>query len=125
MAPSQQRQLNTPVFEKGTGADVEGVEPLAKHREGRADFGAATSIEDLDLQPHCAGSRVGLSHLVPGQWKGRIDEHGDPSGRGHQFAQQFQPFCRQFAPEKIDPVRLPPCRPALRPKSMHLHDARP
>ena len=33
---------------------------------------------------------------------GRIDEHGNASGSGHQLAQQFQPLRRQLAGKKID-----------------------
>ena len=41
---------------------------------------------------------------------GRIDEHGDASGCGHQLTQKLQPLCRQLADEKIDA-----CQVAARP----------
>ena len=41
---------------------------------------------------------------------GRIDEHGNASGCGHQLTQEFQPLCRQLSTEKIDP-----CQVAARP----------
>ena len=41
---------------------------------------------------------------------GRIDEHGNASCCGHQFAQEFQPLCRQLGSEKIDA-----CQVAARP----------
>ena len=31
---------------------------------------------------------------------GRVDQHGDARGAGHQLAQQFQPLCRQLADAK-------------------------
>ena len=37
---------------------------------------------------------------------GRIDEHGNTSGPGHQLAQEFQPLCRQLDREKIDPRQV-------------------
>ena len=37
---------------------------------------------------------------------GRIDEHGNTNGPGHQLAQEFQPLCRQLSPEKIDPRQV-------------------
>jgi hypothetical protein len=46
--------------EKGTGADVEDVGPLAyKVREGRVDLAAGAGAENLDFS---AGSRFGVSH---------------------------------------------------------------
>ena len=108
-------QLDTPAVEKGVGADEEGVGPLAhKSCEGRIDLAAGAGVEDLDLQPHGAGSRFHVSHRGLGsRGIGRIDEHGHTSGRGHQFAQEFQPLCRQLPLKKLIPVRLPPGRARL------------
>jgi hypothetical protein len=36
------------------------------------------------------------------QKDGRIDKHGDASYSGHQFAQEFQPFCHHLTHENID-----------------------
>ena len=44
---------------------------------------------------------------------GRIDEHGNASGSGHQLTQEFQPLRRQLGIEKLIPVRLPPGRARL------------
>ena len=34
---------------------------------------------------------------------GRIDEHGNTNGPGHQLTQEFQALRRQLSREKIDP----------------------
>ena len=92
-------QLHTPGVEEGVAADEEGVGPLAhKSREGRIDLAAGAGIDDLDLQPHGAGSRFHVSQRGLGiRGIGRIDEHGHTSGCGHQLAQEFQPLCRQLS----------------------------
>ena len=104
--------MHTPADEKGVGADEEGVGPLAhKCCEGRIDFAAGAGVEDLDLQPHGAGSRFHVSQRGLGNRSiGRIDEHGHASGCGHQLTQEVQPLCRQLTIEKIDP-----CQVAARP----------
>ena len=101
-------QLDTPAGEKGVGADEERVGPLAHKRcEGRIDLAAGAGVEDLDLQPHGAGSRFHVSQRGLGSRSiGWIDEHGHTSGCGHQLAQEFQPLCRQLATEKIDPGQV-------------------
>ena len=33
---------------------------------------------------------------------GRIDEHGNTAGCGHQLTQEFKPLCRQLGVEKVD-----------------------
>ena len=112
MARRQVDQLDTPAGEKGVAADEEGVGPLAhKSCEGRIDLAAGAGVEDLDLQPHGASSRFHVSQRGLGSRSiGRIDEHGNTSGCGHQLAQEFQPLCRQLSIEKIDP-----CQVAARP----------
>ena len=112
MARRQLGQLDTPADEEGVAADEEGVGPLAhKSCEGRIDLAAGAGVEDLDLQPHGAGSRFHVSQRGLGSRSiGRIDEHGNTSGSGHQLTQELQPLCRQLAREKIDP-----CQVAARP----------
>ena len=48
---------------------------------------------------------------------GRIDEHGNTSGSGHQLTQEFESLRHQLSTEKLIPVRLPPglARLATRP----------
>ena len=85
-----------------------------KRGEGRIDLAAGAGVNDLDLQPHGAGGRFHVSQRGLGSRSiGRIDEHGHTSGSGHQFAQEFQPLCRQLATKKLTPVRLPPGRARL------------
>ena len=50
------------LHEKGVAADEKGVGPLTpKSCEGRSDLTAGPGVEDLDLQPHGAGSRFHVS----------------------------------------------------------------
>ena len=50
MARRQVGQLDTSADEKGTGANVEGVGPLAYEScEGRVDLAAGAGVEDLDV----------------------------------------------------------------------------
>ena len=99
MARRQVDQLDAPAVEQGTGADEKRVGSLAHKRcEGRVDLAAGAGVEDLDLQPHGARSRLHVSQCGLGSRSiGRIDEHGNASGRGHQLAQEFHPLCRQLA----------------------------
>ena len=112
MARRQVDQLDAPAGEEGVAADEQRVGPLAHKRcEGRIDLAAGAGVEDLDLQPHGARSRFHVSQRGLGSRSiGRIDEHGNASGSGHQLTQQFQPLCRQLAVEKIDA-----CHVAARP----------
>ena len=62
VAGRQLDQLHTPADEKGVSADEEGVGPLApKSCESRINLAAGAGVEDLDLQPHGAGSRFHVS----------------------------------------------------------------
>jgi hypothetical protein len=54
---------------------------------------AGAGGENLDLQPHGAPSRFNVSQRrLRGRSKGRIDEHSDTNGTGHQLTQKFQPL---------------------------------
>jgi hypothetical protein len=56
---------------------------------------------------HGASSRVHVSgHGFGSGSIGRIDEHGHPSGCGHQLTQEFQPLCRQLTNEEINPCQV-------------------
>jgi hypothetical protein len=86
--------LDAPAAEKGVTAGEKCVRPLAhKRRESRIDLLAGADIEDLDLQPHGAGSRFHVSqcgfHIRSIGW---IDEHGNASRCRHQLTQDFQPL---------------------------------
>src|SRR5262249_57350625 len=59
----QLRQLDTPAAQEGIAGDEEGVGPLAyKSCEGRIDLADSADVEDLDLQPEKARSRLHVSH---------------------------------------------------------------
>ena len=96
MARRQVNQLDMPVGKIGVSTDGEDVGPFAhKGREGRVDplsgaaAGAGAGADDLGLQPDGTGSRFEVSQCDLGSGTGRIDEHGDTSGNGHQFAQEI------------------------------------
>jgi hypothetical protein len=93
VARRQGGKLDAPAGEKGVVADEEGVGlPAHKSCESGVDLLAGAGVEDLDLQPHSAGSRFHVSYDGLGIHSiGRIDEHGNTSGRGHQLTQEFQP----------------------------------
>ena len=56
---------------------------------------------------HDAGSGFHVSHRRLGVPSiGRVDEHGHPSGAGHQFTQEFQPLRNQLTAEKVDTRRV-------------------
>src|SRR5438105_15471896 len=100
--------LDTPGGEQQVAANEEGVGPLArKSCKGRIDLTAGACVEDLDLQPYGAGSQFHVSHRgLRTRSIGRIDEHGNTSGSGHQLAQEFQPLCHQLTTENIDTRRV-------------------
>ena len=62
MTRRQIDQLNTSADEEAVATNEEGIGPLAsKGCEGCIDLAAGAGVEDLDLQPHGASSRVHVS----------------------------------------------------------------
>src|SRR5262245_6505980 len=107
MARRQEYQLDTSADKKGAAADEKRVGSLKrKCREGRIDVPAGADLENLDLQSRAACRRFHVSRYGFGVCIGRIDEHGDVTGCGHQLTQQFQSFCYQLIAEKIDACRV-------------------
>ena len=103
MARRQEGQLDPPAEQEGAAADEKRVGPLAPKRcEGRIDLAAGVGVDDLDLQSHGAGAASTSLNMASAFGDGRIDEHGDTSGCGHQLAQEFQPLRHQLITEKID-----------------------
>jgi len=72
------------------GSDEEGIGALAlKGGKGRIDLAASAGVEDLDLQPDGAGGFLHLPQCGLGvRTIGRIDEHGNTHGFGHQLMQE-------------------------------------
>jgi hypothetical protein len=59
------------------------------------------------LQSPGASSRFHVSQRRLGsQSNGRIDKHGNASGPGHKFAQEFQSLCGQLGIDKIDTCQV-------------------
>ena len=70
--------------------DEEGIGALArKAGKGRIDLADRTGVEDLDLQPNGGGGFLHLPQRGLGDRSiGRIDEHGNTNGLGHQVVQE-------------------------------------
>jgi hypothetical protein len=103
MVSRQLSQLDPPVEQEGCAGYDEGVRSLAhKSGEGSIEFEAGAGVENLDLQPQSASSCSHVSQCrVSSGSIGRIDEHGNTNGPGHQRTQEFQSFCRQL-PKNVD-----------------------
>src|SRR5262249_25547382 len=107
VARRQEDQLDTSADKKGATADENRVGSIArKCCEGRIDVPAGADIKGLDLQSHGARSRVHVSQYGLGVGIRRIDEHGDATSCGYEFAQEFQPFGYQLVAKKIDARRV-------------------
>ena len=95
-------------MKNASGADEEGIGALArKGDKRRIDLADRAGVEDLKLQPD-RGSRL---LQVPQRGfgvcgVGRIDEHGNTNGLGHQVVQEPQPFGHHLVGEKIDAGRV-------------------
>jgi len=68
---------------------------LNQGREGRIEFAFATCMQDMELQPECAGRRLQLSRCGLGK-SGitRVDNQRNDGGGGDQLVQQLQPLRR-------------------------------
>src|SRR5262249_10111524 len=74
-----------------------------KRRERGIDFPDGADVENPDLQPRGANSRFQTSQCKLGTGRiGRIDEHSNTNGPGHQLTQEFEPLCDHLDPENID-----------------------
>jgi len=96
--------LGTPDEEKCVAGDEKRIGPIARKLcESRIDLAGGAGVENLELKSEGGGSRFDLSQRR-GRCRciGRIDEHGNASGCGHQLTQQFQPLCHQLGSEEID-----------------------
>jgi hypothetical protein len=104
MARRQIDPLGTPAVEEGVDTYENGVGSFSpKCCERYIDLPDRPRIEDLDLQSDGASRRFDFPQRSFGIGSvGRIDQHGHARGRGHQLAQQLQPFRRQLGAEKID-----------------------
>src|SRR5262249_50077719 len=84
MARRQVDQLNPTAIEEGVATEKKRFGPLVyKSCESRIDLAAGAGVENPDLQPHRAGSRLNVFQRGLGIGAGRIDEHGNTSGGGH------------------------------------------
>src|SRR5262245_12314924 len=97
-------QLGTPTVEEGVATDEQGIGLFThKRREGRIDLADCAGFENLDLQADGTGCFSSFSHRnLCIRSIGWIDQYRETSRGGHQFAQEFQPFCRYLTAEKID-----------------------
>ncbi len=108
VARRQQRQLQTPVGEKGIAEDQERVGPLAlKTGKGGIDLvRLCWQLRIPDLQALGAGGRFRAFQLAFGNRSiGWIDEHGNTGGGGHQFAQEL--FKGVLSDEVVEAIEAP------------------
>src|SRR5215467_10261328 len=96
-------QLNTSAIQKRADPDKDGIGSFATHRfECGIDLGAGISVEDLDLQPQGASSRVHILQLSLGyRCVSRIDEYCNTDELGQQPTQELQPLRGQLSTENI------------------------
>jgi hypothetical protein len=82
--------LDAAAEEECVASDEEGVGALARNGgKSRIDLAARAGIEDVDLQPEGAGRFLSLPQCgLGGRSIGRIDEHGNTNGLGHQLMQE-------------------------------------
>ena len=108
MARRQDGKLHAPGGEKRIGGNEERVGVIAYKRcEGSINLVAIVRVQDLDLQSE--GAR-GLWYVAErglgSRGIGRIDQHGNANGLGHQLMQKPQPLGHNFTLEIIDPRRV-------------------
>ena len=115
MARRQVDQLDTPAVEKGVVADEKGVGPLAhKGCEGRIDLAAGAGVEDLDLQPHGAGSRsTSLNVVSVFAALAGLTSTATRVAAGTSSRRSSSRFAVNSPLKKLIPVRLPPGRARL------------
>src|SRR5262245_38844047 len=104
-------QLDAPAVQKCGGAYKYGIRPLVTHCFKRGvDLNTGVGIENLDLQPHAATSRVRGLQLSISICVSRIDEHRDAREARYQLTQKLHPLCRHLRVEDINS-----CEVAARP----------
>ena len=100
-------------MEEGVAADEERVGPLAhKSCEGRIDLAAGAGVEDLDLQPHGAGSRSTSLNVVSAVVAlAGLTSTATRAAPGTSSRRSSSRFAANSAVKKLTPVS---CRPAGR-----------
>ena len=85
----ERRKLDAPGEEIRIAGHEEGVGPLADQGcKSRFDLAAGAGVEVLNLQSNGASSFRYLSlRGLRGVGIGRIDQHGNPNGFGHEVMQ--------------------------------------
>src|SRR5262249_3943982 len=103
MVRRKRNKLDASAGEEHVASDVQGIGAVVHEGgEGRLDLAPGAGVEDLDLQAHCTSSFRYLSYALGTCDIGRIDQHGNPNGLGHQFLQKCHPLRTQLSCEKID-----------------------
>ena len=116
MARRQRASWTRRSVKKVPWTDEERVGPVApKICEGRVDLAAGAGVENLDLQPDGASSRLHVSQCGFGKAGiGRIDEHGNSRLlRAPASRRSSSRFATNSTVRRLIPVRLPPGRARL------------
>src|SRR6516162_7871652 len=119
VACRQGRKLDAAADKERVGGDEEGICPVAYHRgEARIDFRAGAGLEYLNLQAQSTRSFWYVSYALGTCDIGRIDQHGNPNGFGHQLMQSPSRLATTSPRKKLIPVRFPPGRARLATRPM-------
>src|SRR6516225_1325180 len=101
-------KLDTSAVEEYVAGDERGVGSVAHEGgERRLDFADGAGVEDLNLQPDGARRFRYLTQRRLGDRDiGRIDQHRNANGLGHQVMQQPKPLGQNLLCEQIDACRV-------------------
>jgi hypothetical protein len=95
------------LLKKPVGSYEESIRLTRKVGEGRLDLAAGARLENCNLQAERAGSFRQIPRRSFGSRSiGRIDQHGNASGLGHNLVQKPEPFGGEVGHEKIDSGRV-------------------
>jgi hypothetical protein len=81
-------KLDASAGKEHVASDVQGIGAVVHEGgESRLDLAARAGVEDLNLQSHCTGGFRYVSYALGTSDIGRIDQHGNANGLGHQLVQ--------------------------------------
>ena len=96
-------QLDAPALKKGSGRrKARRAARVAKLQRQHRSRRLVPVLRTWTCSPIARAAASTSLNAVSALRIGRIDEHGNTRGSGHQFAQKFQPLRRQLAGKKID-----------------------
>jgi hypothetical protein len=107
MVRRKRDKLDASAGEEHVTRDVQSFGAVAhEDGKGRLDLVSGAGVVDLNLQSHCPGGFRYVSYALGTCDIGRIDQHGNANGLGHQLVQKCQPLGGDLPGEKIDPRQV-------------------